>query len=155
MGIMYQSVSSWRGGPPEACISCVNCRFLFISLPLLLLANFKLQYEDDYKYEFSVLSSRFRFGGRKFSKCACSELNTRSRSRTPIWRSLLFLTRKPFKPRRVCGIALVRGIRFQSLFHTGVFLVFRFTALSLYRVGEGFGAVKQLISWKNMLNHGS
>ena len=27
-----------------------------------------------------------------------------------------FVTRKPFKPRRVCGMALVRGIRFKSLF---------------------------------------
>ena len=36
-----------------------------------------------------------------------------------------FVLRKPFKPRRVCGIALVRGIRFQSLFPTGVFSVFR------------------------------
>ena len=34
----------------------------------------RLQYEDDYEYEFSVLSTRFRFDGRKFSKCACSEL---------------------------------------------------------------------------------
>ena len=49
-------------------------------------ATFRLEYEDDYKYEFSVLSMRFRFGGRKFSKCACSELETRTRSRprTPI-----------------------------------------------------------------------
>ena len=38
------------------------------------LATFRLQNEDDYEYEFSVLSTRFRFGGRKFSKCACSEL---------------------------------------------------------------------------------
>ena len=37
------------------------------------LATFRLQYEDEYEYEFSVLSTRFRFGGRKFSKCACSE----------------------------------------------------------------------------------
>ena len=36
-----------------------------------------------------------------------------------------FVTSKPLKPRRVCGIALVRGIRFQSLFPTGDFLVFR------------------------------
>ena len=35
-----------------------------------------------------------------------------------------FVTRKPFKPRRVCGIALVRGIRFRSLFPTGVFWFF-------------------------------
>ena len=60
---------------------------------LIVLATFRLQYEDDCEYEFSVLSTRFRFGGRKFSKCACSELKTRSRSRprtrTPIWRSNL------------------------------------------------------------------
>ena len=54
------------------------------------LATFRLQYEDDYEYEFSVLSTRFKFEGRKLSKCACSELETRTRSRprTPIWRSL-------------------------------------------------------------------
>ena len=51
-----------------------------------LIATFRLQYEDDYEYEFSVLSTRFRFGGPKLSKCACSELKTRTRSRprTPI-----------------------------------------------------------------------
>ena len=31
--------------------------------------------EDDYEYECSALSTRFGFGGRRFSKCACSELN--------------------------------------------------------------------------------
>ena len=57
----------------------------------MTIATFRLQYEDDYEYEFSVLSTRFRFGGRNLSKCACSELKTRtcSRPRTPIWRSLL------------------------------------------------------------------
>ena len=65
-----------------------------LSLPQLLmkrrlrniLATFRLQYEDDYEYEFSVLSTRFRFGWRKLSKSACSELKTRTRSRprTPI-----------------------------------------------------------------------
>ena len=30
-----------------------------------------------------------------------------------------FVTRKPFKPGRVCEIALVGGIRFQTLFPTG------------------------------------
>ena len=56
-----------------------------------LIATFRLQYEDDYEYEFSVLSTCFRFGGRNFLNCACSELKTctRSRPRTPIWRSLL------------------------------------------------------------------
>ena len=52
---------------------------------LMLIATFRLQYEDDYEYDFSVLSTRFRFGGRKLSKCACSEFKTR----TPIWRSLI------------------------------------------------------------------
>ena len=54
-------------------------------------ATFRLQYEDDDEYEFYVLSTRFRFGGRNFSKCACSELKTRTRSRprTLIWRSLM------------------------------------------------------------------
>ena len=41
-----------------------------------------------------------------------------------------FVTRKPFKPRRVCGIALVRGIRFQSLFPTGVFWFFVFSGVT-------------------------
>ena len=51
-----------------------------------ILATFRLQYEDDYEYEFSVMSTRFRLEGRKCSKCACSELKTRTRSRprTPI-----------------------------------------------------------------------
>ena len=51
-----------------------------------IIATFRLQYEDDYEYEFSVLSTRCRFKGRNFSKCACSELKTRTRSRprTPI-----------------------------------------------------------------------
>ena len=37
-------------------------------------ATFRLQYENDYEYDFSVLSTRCRFGGRKMSKCACSNL---------------------------------------------------------------------------------
>ena len=63
------------------------------------LATFGLEYEDDYEYEFSVLSTRFRFEGRKFSKCACSEHKTRTRSRprTPIWRSLLTESRNQRK----------------------------------------------------------
>ena len=55
--------------------------------PLLSkLATFRLEYEDDYEYEFTVLSMRFRLEGRNFSKCACSEPKTRTRSRprTPI-----------------------------------------------------------------------
>ena len=56
-----------------------------------MLATFRLQYEDDYQYEFSVLSTRFRFGGRRLLKCACSELKTRTRSRprSQIRRSLV------------------------------------------------------------------
>ena len=54
----------------------------FFYLETKIIATFKLQYE----FEFPVLSTRFRFGGRNFSKCACSELKTRTRSRprTPI-----------------------------------------------------------------------
>ena len=40
----------------------------------LLIATFRLEYEDDYEYEVTVLSMRFRLEGRKFSKCACSVL---------------------------------------------------------------------------------
>ena len=46
----------------------------------VLVATFRFQ------YDFSVLCTRFKFEGRKLSKCACSELETRTRSRprTPI-----------------------------------------------------------------------
>ena len=39
-----------------------------------LIATFRLEYEDDYEYEVTVLSMRFRHEGRKFLKCACSVL---------------------------------------------------------------------------------
>mgnify|MGYP007058634834 CR=1 FL=1 len=76
---------------PEWLLFLVFSLWLPLLLPWRALATFRLQYEDDYEYEFSVLSTRFRFGGRKFSKCACSEIKTRARSRprTAIWRSLL------------------------------------------------------------------
>ena len=45
------------------------------------LGTFRSEDEDDYECEFSVLSMRIRFGGRHFSKCACSEQETRSCSR--------------------------------------------------------------------------
>ena len=45
------------------------------------IGTFRPEDEDDYEYEFSVLSTRIRFGGRHFSKCACSEQKTRTRSR--------------------------------------------------------------------------
>ena len=63
--------------------SCINNK----------IATLRLQYEDDYKYQFSILSTCFRFGGQKFSKCACSELKTRTRSRPRITirRSLIML----------------------------------------------------------------
>ena len=52
----------------------------------MIIATFRSEYEYDYEYEFSVLSTRCWFKGRNFSKCACSELKTRTRSRprTPI-----------------------------------------------------------------------
>ena len=61
-------------------------RYLIPDVAIRVIATFRLQYENDYEYEFSVLSTRFRFGGRKFSKGACSEFKTRthSRPRTPI-----------------------------------------------------------------------
>ena len=42
------------------------------------IAIFRLKYVDDYEYGFSILSTRFRFGGRNFSKCACSKLKSRT-----------------------------------------------------------------------------
>ena len=39
-------------------------------------------FRSEYEYEFSVLSTRISFRGRHFSKCACSERKTRTRSRT-------------------------------------------------------------------------
>ena len=38
----------------------------FISSWSEKIATFRLEYEDDHEYEFSVLSTRFRFGGRIF-----------------------------------------------------------------------------------------
>ena len=65
----------------------------------LLLGTLRLEDEDDYEYKFSVLSTRIRFGGQHFSKCACSEQKTctRSRPRPPIERSLL-----PYKANAWC-----------------------------------------------------
>ena len=56
----------------------------------IIIATFRLECEDDNEYEFSVLNKRLGFGGRKFSKSACSELKTRncSRPRTQLWRSV-------------------------------------------------------------------
>ena len=58
---------------------------------LKTIATFRLEYEDDYEYEFTVLRMHFRLAGQKFSTCACSEFcpRTRSRPRTPIRRSLI------------------------------------------------------------------
>ena len=47
----------------------------------LLLEIFRSKDKDNSEFEFSVLSMRIRFGGRHFSKCACSERKTRSRTR--------------------------------------------------------------------------
>ena len=40
---------------------------------MLTLGTLRSENEDYYEYEFSILSMRIRFGGRHFSKCACSE----------------------------------------------------------------------------------
>ena len=37
------------------------------------IGTFRSEDEDDYDYEFSVLSMHTRFGGQHFSKCACSQ----------------------------------------------------------------------------------
>ena len=69
--------------PPSCCVRS------------LIVATFKLEYEDDYEHEFTVLSKRLRFGGRQFLKCACSDLKTRPRSpRTSIRRSLISKRRR-------------------------------------------------------------
>ena len=59
--------------------------------PWTIIVTFRSEDEDDYEYVFSVLNMRIRFGGRHFSKCACSEQKTRTRSRPrpPILRSLI------------------------------------------------------------------
>ena len=41
---------------------------------ITMIASFRLQYEDDYEYEVTALSMRFRLAGPKFLKCACSTL---------------------------------------------------------------------------------
>ena len=48
--------------------------------------TFRSEDEDDHEYEFFILSVRIRFRGRHFSKCACLEQKTRTRScpRPPI-----------------------------------------------------------------------
>ena len=57
-----------------------------VCLAFITIGTFRSEDEDDYEYEFSVLSMRIRFGGRHFSKCASSEKKTRtgSRPRPPI-----------------------------------------------------------------------
>ena len=52
----------------------------------LQIGTFRSEDENEYQYKFSVLSMRIGFGARHFSKCACSEQKTRTRScpRLPI-----------------------------------------------------------------------
>ena len=51
-----------------------------LDLKVSLLATFRLKCEDNYEYKFSVLDTCFRFEGRKFLKCMCSERKTRTGS---------------------------------------------------------------------------
>ena len=55
-------------------------------IPNQSIGTFKSEDKDEYQYEFSILSMRIRFGDRHFSKCACSEQKTctRSHPRPPI-----------------------------------------------------------------------
>ena len=70
-----------------------NCLFVSITsnTPVVVvdlkLATFRLEYEDDYVYEFTVLSMRFSLAGRKVLKCTCSELCPRTRSRPRVLQS--------------------------------------------------------------------
>ena len=58
-------------------------RYVILSVVTeVYIGTFRSKDEDDYENEFSVLSMRIRFGGRHFSKCACSEKKTRTRSCT-------------------------------------------------------------------------
>ena len=55
--------------------STTKCSLRDLTLNLeTLIATFRLEYEDDYEYEFTVLNTRFRLPSRIFSNCACSEL---------------------------------------------------------------------------------
>ena len=51
---------------------CTNHNLL--SLGILSLATFRLQYEDDYEFEFSILSTRFRLEGENFRSARAQNL---------------------------------------------------------------------------------
>ena len=63
----------------------MNAIMIKTTVIMIVIATVRLEYEDDYEYQFSVLSTRCTFVGRQFLKCACSELKTCtcSRPRTP------------------------------------------------------------------------
>ena len=50
----------------------------------MLLGTFRLEDEDDYEYQFSVLSTRTSKNVGLQTLCACSVRKTRSRPRLPI-----------------------------------------------------------------------
>ena len=52
---------------------CVTTHVIIMLQLSQTLGTFRSEDEDDYEYEFSVLSTRIRFGDRHFSKYACSE----------------------------------------------------------------------------------
>ena len=57
-------------------LSTTRCSLRDLTLNFeTLIATFRLEYEEDYEYEFTVLNTRsYRLPGRKCSNCACSEL---------------------------------------------------------------------------------
>ena len=57
------------------------CEAVYSARVVTLVGTFRSEDEVDYEYEFSVLSMCKTFGGRHFSKSACSEQKTRTRSR--------------------------------------------------------------------------
>ena len=74
---------------PNACQLCWNVSDInfLVALPVVYVYNFRplpslgtFRSEDDDHQEFSVMSMRIEFGGRHFSKCACSERKTRTTS---------------------------------------------------------------------------
>ena len=63
------------GHPASICINHhFNLDWISLNVVPIKSATFRLEYKDDYKYEFSALSTYFRFLGWKFSSCTCSEL---------------------------------------------------------------------------------
>ena len=63
-------------------LSCLSFVLQWLRFALfVIIGTFRSEDEDDYEYEFSVLSMRIRFGSLHLSKSPCSEQKTLTRSR--------------------------------------------------------------------------